>query len=468
MERLRDTESEEREPAVQARPAPVPQPSTAAVLALQRSAGNQYVNRLLARAPATAAVDPVPALNAIEAWRVPARAVIDGATAWQTGNWIEYLSRTSSNPQLSLADSDIADVTANFVGNVLTEVGGEAIEKAGQWTAATLGAAIGTAAEPGLGTVIGFLIGVLVESVASYIFAEATGKADAGEKAADAAERVGRLIGKQHALLAAQEAVAARELEALVAAMRERALGAQSQDEIDAVAAWAKAAVPKTVPPKPGPPHPLAEEMLKVWVLEHAGDLDTAHGDTDSTQWERALQSVFGEDGLQGMPSLFAYQTRHEWGRAGIDHASTSAEVLSEAEALMGEHGIVSGDMRTILAADPVQKAFHGRKFSFRGAGDPQAMLRYLVDHTAADPIDPEWVLAQLEAGALTVTCELDVRSTGESAVIDEWVWRFEFDQTPPVEEPGGAGGIERPPADTGGGPDGPYAVEFVVWPTWE
>jgi hypothetical protein len=467
MDRLRETAAEAQEPAVQAQPAPVPQPSAAAVLALQRSAGNQYVKRLLARAPATAAVDPVPALNAIEAWRVPARAVIDGATAWQTANWIDYLSRTSSNPALSLADSEIADVTANFLGNLLTGVGADAIDTVGFKSAAALGAMIGTAASPAVGTVVGFLLGVLVESVASYIFGVATGKADAGEKAADATERLGELIGKQHTLLTDQEEAAARELETLVASTREQALNARSQAEIDRIVAWATDAVPKTVPPKPGQPLTLAEEMLKTWVLEHAGDLNSSHGATDQTQWERALESVYGDEGLQKVPALFVYQTRHEWGRAGLDHASTSAAMLSEATRLMDDEGVPLGGVRGIFSAGDIQKVFQGRKFTFRGAGDPDAMLRYLVDHTAADPIDKEWVLPQLKAGTVTVTCELDVRATSESVLIDEWIWRFEFDQMPPpAEEPGGAGGISQP--DTGAPPEGPYAVEFVIWPTWE
>ena len=130
--------------AAEASPALAPPPLPAAVLRLQRSAGNQAVGRMLSRAPAAAtAADPMPAVKAINAWREQAAAALAATNAWETANWIEFLSRTSSNPRLTLADTELADVAANALGNLLTAVGPELIRRAAtRWTAGELGATV--------------------------------------------------------------------------------------------------------------------------------------------------------------------------------------------------------------------------------------------------------------------------------------------------------------------------------------
>jgi hypothetical protein len=438
------------------------------VLALQQTAGNQAVARALGRAPApAAAVNPVPAFKAMDAWRVKADELLAGTTAFETANWIDFLGRTSSNPSLSLADTQLASVMSNAVGNLLTEGGAEAIEKGAKLSASALGALIGTGLEPGLGTVIGFFIGVFIESAASYLFETITGAHDPGETAADAAKRVTAFIQQQHKLLSEQHRLAAAELEAFVAAIKDRAEQASDQGEVDKITAWGVDAAARTgAPPKLGPPYPLSFELLKIWTLEHAGDLSSAHAGTDAAQLASGVADVFGEDGLKGQPSLFVYQTRAEWQRAGLAHADQSAPLLVDVDALVSETGS-STDIGAIGAADAVQAAYQGREFAFSSIRDADALRWYIVTHNNWTSVDKDWLLEKIQAGGVRAFCGLDVHSADESVYIDEWNWRFEIDLEPgenPNPGPGGVGDV--PDQDTGGAPD-VLNIAFDVWPTW-
>jgi hypothetical protein len=451
-------------------PGPGPRLGPAAVLALQRSAGNQAVQRALLRQPATA-VDPWPAIKAIDAWRVKADALLDGTTAWQTANWIEFLGRTSSDPILSLADSDLAGIMSNACGNFLTGVGEEAIKKGSAMTAGALGAAIGTEAAPVVGTVIGFVVGVLIESAASYVFENITGKRDAGETAAEAAARVTHFIQLQHALLSEQHAKAAGELETLVAAMRDQAEQAQTQGDVDEIAKWAVKAAADTQPPAQlGPPYPLAAELLRVWALEHAGDLSSARPGTEPAQFDSAVADTL--NGLEAQPSLFVYQTRAEWERAGLDHQVESAALLSDVDALVAEVGTplvgTTAKPGVVGAADAVQRAYQDKEFEFTSFRDVESLRSYIVGHNDRTAVDKDWLLEKLQAGKVRVYCGLDVHSASESAYIDEWNWRLEIDVEPgenPDPGPGGAGGSA--PAMDSGVPSDTLHVTFDVWPTW-
>ena len=69
----------------------------------------------------------------------------------------------------------------------------------------------------------------------------------------------------------------------------------------------------------------------------------------------------------------------------------------------------------------------------------------------------------QLGRGAFDAWCEISLDSGQGSVYVSEWRWRFELHERPPVQEPGGAGGIEQPDPRA----DVPIVVEFDVWPTW-
>jgi hypothetical protein len=441
------------------------------VLALQRTAGNQAVQQMFGTTSgrllrttsdavtptSTPGVDPWPATKAIDAWRAKADKLLDGTAAFQTANMIHYLGRTSSNPSLSWADSQLAGVMSNAVGNFFTEAGGEAIEVGSKMTAAAIGAAIGTGGEPGLGTVIGFVVGVLIESAASIFFEQVTGANDPGETAADAAARVTRFIQEQHKLVYEQQKLATSELDAIVTSAHYWTEHAASQADADAIEKWATNAAVRTVTPGSiGPPYPLAFELLKVWALEHAGDLSTSHGATNAAQLEGAVAEVFGADGLQGQASMFVYQTRAEWQRAGLEHAAVSEALLTEVEALIGETGTIV-DPGTIGAADPVQAAYQGKEFEFTSCRDPEALRAYINGHDPIYRVEPDFLRAKILAGDVRAYCALDVHSANESAYVDEWNWRFEVDIGPD----------EHP---TGGRPKGQswtLDVTFDVWPTW-
>jgi hypothetical protein len=316
---------------------------------------------------------------------------------------------------------------------------------------------IGTGAEPGLGTVLGFVVGALIESAASIFVENITGAHDPGETAADAAARITRFIQEQHKVVYEQQKVAAGELDALVTSAHSWTEQAATQADADAIEAWATNAAAKTEPPASiGPPYPLAYELLKVWALEHAGDLSTSHGATNAAQFEGMVSDVFGADGLQMQPSMFVYQTRAEWQRAGLEHSVVSDAMLTDVEALIAEVGTTT-DPGTIGAADDVQAAYQGKEFEFTSFRDPEALRWYICQHDPVYKVKPDFLLEKILAGDVRAYCELDVHSANESEYIDEWNWRFEV-RIGPDEHP------------TGGEPKGQdwmRPVTFDVWPTW-
>ena len=121
------------------------------MLGLQRTAGNQYVCRLLSREPAATvapAVDTSEAFKAIIAWQAKAGSVLDASAAWESANWIDFLGKTGSNPTLTLADSDLAAVMSNAIGNVITQRRQGHDRGGGEADRGGMGAMIGTAPIP--------------------------------------------------------------------------------------------------------------------------------------------------------------------------------------------------------------------------------------------------------------------------------------------------------------------------------
>jgi Domain of unknown function (DUF4157) len=398
-------------------------------------------------------VNPIPAFNALDEWRIKAAELITGTWRWEMGNWIDFLGRTSSNPQLSLADSDLAGVASNALGNLLTELGSDAMKKAAQKSAALLGAAIGTAIEPGAGTVIGFLLGVLIESAASWVFENVTGKSDPDQTAADASERLRELLAQQHTLLAAQYAGAIAQLESFIAVAKLNAEHADTQAKVDSIAAWAAGEAEKTKLPNPEADRSMSERLLKIWVLEHAGNVGSAHGDTSPEQWEQALGHVFsGATRLKNQPTLFAFQTRAEWEKAGLDHSALTESMMSQANQIVA--ALLQKEAQRAAPVPPgaaktrqpfereVQAAFHDKTYYTIRVKNPEAFLRYVADHHDAMWYNIEY-LQLVREGRVYVDCTLDVAISGVdvSAYIDEWNWEVEIANT--------------------------KRAKFDVWPTW-
>jgi hypothetical protein len=375
-------------------------------------------------------VDPVPAIDALTAWGKKGGTLLDGTAAWETHNFRLFLRRTSQNPHLGFADSAIAGIASNALGNLLTELGADMIKvgAAGlaQGSARILGALIGTAAGPGPGTVMGFLLGVIIESGASILFEDFTGKTDPDIAAADAVERAGSLIDAMEVAIDAKTMEAKADMDAMLQDKRAIVDAATTQAEVDAIKAWADEEFECTDDPPQVADDSLYKELLKHWVLEHAADTSTAAGDTSQEQWERATAEVFGTSNylffgaLRSHPEIFVHQTRGQLAEIGIDHEAQTSALLAKVNELAAE------------AEDPagaVAAYFHNKTFTFTDTPDPERVISYLARRWR--PFDA-WYVDSLREKKFRLHCTLDISSWQGSCYIDEWNFSIEFTSEKP------------------------------------
>ena len=373
-------------------------------------------------APASA-LDPWPALEKLDSWRVKASALIDGMAAWEMANWIDFVSRTSLNPRLSLADSQLAALAANASGNAITSAGKGFIDGMGDAiagkSAAFMGATIGTAIEPGGGTAvgfaIGFVIGVLIETASTWAFENITGKTDADEAAAGAALVTGGQIADQFAALTGHIHASRTRLEAKVDEKKGVVRGAAAQRDVDDVLRWAEQEIAATPEPKGLDDRSLADDLLRVWVLEHAANVFRAQRDTSTAQWMGAIEHLSGEQislaagdiPLKDQALMFVFQTRAEWAKAGLDHVAQSEEMMATASQLL-DAAIEAGEPPAWTLAQ-----HFGNKTYTLAVKDKEAFERYVGGHQGET--------------VLKVACTIDVSAHHSSAVIDEFNWYVDF-----------------------------------------
>jgi hypothetical protein len=366
-------------------------------------------------APA-AVLDPWTALDKITAWRVKASTLIDGVSAWQRDNWVDFLKRTSLSPWLSLSDSQLAALASNAVGNAITTVGKGVIDgmaEAIATKAALMGAGLGTLFEPGGGTVvgfaIGFVIGVVIETAASWVFENVSGKTEVDKAAAAAAMRTGDYIADQLTAVTVVSQTSRASLEAVVSALNARVRDAATQSDVDEIGAWADREVAETPEPTAPGDRSLANELLRIWVLEHAATSEAEQRGTSEAQWQGALEHLSLGTSLEDQPMIFAFQTTAEWAKVGLDYRAQSDAMMAKANELVVAAASTGDDPATA-----VQQYFHDRKYVLT-VKDRDALGRYMDEHAA-------WlhgpVSRIIEAG-----CTLDVNTWHGSAYIDEWKW---------------------------------------------
>jgi hypothetical protein len=370
--------------------------------------------------PTDATLDRQPALDALRAWQGGGEALIDAAGVWQMRNWIDFLMRTSMNPRLSLQDGQLASIASNALGNAITTLGHEVIDGTAKVLAGVaariVGAGIGSLVAPGPGTLIGYALGVLVEWGASWAFENITGKTDPAEAAADASLRTGELIDAQYMVQTQNTAVAKATLAELVRFSEEQTQAAATQIEVDRIRAWAERGTAEMPAPTPPVGLSLAEELLRIWALEHAADTTSARTGTDRVQWERAVEKSFGAGPrLDGHPELFAIQTAAEWSEAGLDP--------SDADAMLVRIRQIVPD-----AEDPasvVADEFHGRDFAFTSTTDPDALIAYVNDR-GMYPMTQYGERAVRE-GKFKVTYTLDLATSRGSCYVDKWAFWISY-----------------------------------------
>jgi hypothetical protein len=420
----------------------VPQtaPTQASVLALQASAGNHAVSSMLARWPgmwAPPAPAPAPArapageeeqgpdyAAQLKAGDTPERAIqdlerstVDFSRAnrrWLSANWIEYIRHTSGNPRLSWTGDVVDGAVSNTLGNAVSDgakfVAKRALSKGG---AAATGAAVGGAIGNVPGAIIGFVVGVVIETAVGLIYDAIMGSSE--ERAAsEASRRTGLLIENQEKALQKIEGSGIDAGRTKVDELRKRhaTVGEDPAEQVKFRRGIRFEAheLGRNLPQDTN--LSLAKDMLREWVMEHAGDEEDANDQTSEPEWEAARTRAFGKgDSLDNHPQIFAFQTRGHFRDIGLD--------ITQAQSLAAE-----ADRDWAKGADWMMKQHDGRKFTFTGAKDPEALIGFFADRHHKLSADGK---AAIREGRFTLECVLDLDDADGAVYVDEWEYKITF-----------------------------------------
>lgn len=433
----RDGRPGEREtrPILRASVPPDLAPYPVALLALQTSAGNRAVTQMLARwpmlgpgpwqaSPAVTDEDPFDPATQLKAGDTPElaikdfeRATVDFSRAqrrWLSANWIEYFRYVSGNPRLSWTGDVVDGTVSNALGNAVAE-GAKFIRKRllTKGGAAAGGAAAGGAIGNVPGAIIGFVVGLLIETAVGLIY-DAIAGSDEDRAAAEASKRTGSLIEDKEQALQKQEEVGiaagrqkADELRGQVAAIgNDPAKLVEARWPIRREANDTRKNLPDAA--NLG----LAKEMLRDWVMEHAGDEEDANRSTSEAQWEGARTRVFGKgDSLDNHPQIFAFQTRGHFNDVGLD--------IKEIQAVTAR-----ADLEWHRGEDWMMKEYDGKRFVFNSARDPAALIRFLSSRYHRPTAAAEQAIRD---GRFTLVCALDLDEDDGAVYVDEWEYTITF-----------------------------------------
>jgi hypothetical protein len=369
--------------------------------------------------PPTAAKDP--AVNAarqlglvkLAQWQQAADTAIVINHNKMVSEWSIYLHKTSSNPVLSIASVpnpiflamlaehtvggnpvlSIASVPHPTFPEMLAEhtVGGFAAKKAehliehmakhfaaegvGKAAAGIAGAEVGSIVGPA-GALIGFAVGVLIETVCGMLFQWLSGEDAEIEKMlheqyesgwSEGSQKAGELLDRKIKELDGTEKKALTyqgqqrtQYERLITKSND----AQQLDhliaEVEAHTDLANEAQPK---------EGFADELLALWVREFARGPAEAGKDVNEKQWEKVAEELEKKrnsldpealDGSLKQPDLFVVQCLHEWTRRGLAPPADLGTKLFVELAQLGikpnntSHAEVSGHLQSLA-----EKAWH-------------------------------------------------------------------------------------------------------------
>ncbi len=365
--------------------------------------------------------DKTAAQEALLQWDGAATESIDLIRQWCTGNWIDFCGMTSQNPRLSWDPNVLHQTLSSLIGNGVTQVGESFIRKG---SAAAAAALLGSGAGPA-GTLIGFVIGVMVETVASLIYDSIL--SDGGdEAAANLSRRATDLAGSKHDEFSAIAAIGHREQQQAFEVAQRSLNEAATQAKVDAIGAQARAERQKAKPTRKPTDRSLYKQMLRDWVLEHAGDNEKANKQTSPSQWEAAAKVAFNseEADLDNHPEIFAYQCRAEWRRAGFNPAEVDAYIAE----MMAEIAATRARAAMSEAGKMLKAKYDGRELAFHGIAQESGYLTYFHKPDEGIELNEQGKLAiQRSHSAVVTRCKLDLSEANGACYVDRWLYDITF-----------------------------------------
>ena len=406
------------------------------LLTNMRRSGNALVQCApsLPSSIATESVKKGEAQNVILEWKNKHLEFINGTREWLSGNWQTFLGFTSGNPLLGWHEGVLYSVASNTIGNFLSKVPEEFAKKGAQKLAFGLtGAAVGSLL-PGVGTVVGFVVGVLVETAIGVIFDFISGKKEMGEVAAKTSRMTAGQIEAKSMSFSKEAKKGFNKINNLFDGIQRNLTSTTSQDRVDEIREWALTDK-KNI--KQSPPHSdrsLFQVMIHDWILEHAGDEEDPGKLTPEAQWREALEAaknpekVNEERRKQGLPPLpqalkkgsdldnhpeiFAYQTRGHWATYGLPGMKKANMMIEKVKDL--QKG----------AQDPaatVKSYFNNKAFTFtKWERSPQLVIQLINKENTGFTLLDKGKL-NIEKNEFILLCRLDLSIADGSVYVDDW-----------------------------------------------
>ncbi len=364
--------------------------------------------------------DPNAAEVAVDAFRAALMRLISGTAFWQRNNLTDYLDSTSGDPRLSLADGQLADILGEAVGNSVAMGGEQLLKAAAKRSPPAILAALGTVVEPVGGTAVGFVLGVLVEVVAGGIFEYLTGKTEIDTASAEVSERLGQAIRDADAVITAGQSASMEALELCTKLIKEQINAATTGPE---EVIRIQAAMEEAAASTPQPIN--AADRSWTQRLLQVWVLEHAANATSAeeglqVQWESAVEQAFGAG------STLADHPEIFAFQTRAEWDLAGLDHTDQFAALTQEMQQAFVTVPPEMRAEVCQSAFHNRTYTFTSATDPERLFRYIRDRSGMEDRPEEEYLASIRAGTTEIACTLDVGTSDGAVYIDEWnfdVW---------------------------------------------
>ncbi|MBW2254446.1 MAG: DUF4157 domain-containing protein [Deltaproteobacteria bacterium] len=336
--------------------------------------------------------------------------------SFQRNNWTHYLSRTGSNPALTMEEVWGIGLAGGAVGGALTA--GLMTAAAGGAFGAKIGTFLGSGA-PVVGNVIGAVVGFLIGAAIGWIIGKLTASPDTA--AADASEKLGDTLIAQFTELdkTRDDGVAGLRK---VSKTKGNAINRESDEKkLDTLVAKLTS---ETEEAKKGASainptdfKQMALPMIERWSLQHAGDEENEGYGVNEEQWERAT----GGKDLDGKPDLYTHQTELEFGAAGLDPTIVRNErkkIKSEGMNASQAIKLAEGWFKPKIKDKRKWEAWYLASFR-KHTGQSYVSKKEKYD---------------LRSGKMELQCDLDCTTADGTCYIHEWEWEVVF---PSVEAMG-------------------------------
>ncbi len=414
---------------------------------------NDRLNRTVQRNGET--LNRIDTINTIVTWHKNYIEFVEATREWLSNNLTQYLSMTSSDPSLGLSTEDLRRITAqefsgssgfplnrivstsedfgsqfataysissNAVGNAAELGVDKVLKKAGL---GGIGALAGAFFGP-MGAVVGFVVSTLIETGASALYDMAVESAGWGGEdvaMAQGSRHTGKLIRENNGRIS-QEAgkLRAKSYQSLNKLMAQ-ANSATTQEVLNSIAKQTEEQI--TLSQKRPSPNDfsLAQKLLSIWTLEHAGDEADAREGTSEAQWEAARKRVYGGGNmgdLNNIPDIFVYQTRLHWKEAGLNGSNYIDEMFEHLRFLNRPE---YSNLSSINKAEYMKFKFHKKyKYVFENNIDLRKFARLLSQFK---PVHSAF-LSDFASDGCRIKCVLSLDISNNSCYVNEWEYEID------------------------------------------